>query len=93
MAWFHDALSGVHYTLDDLIAEGDKVVGRFTVKGTDESSEQVEFQGMMICRVVDGKEAEVWDLFDRFTIASQLATGWAKAMLRLIENQMVKDRP
>lgn len=93
MAWFHDVLPGVHYTLDDLIAEGDKVVCRFTVKGTDESSEQVEFQGMMICRVVDGKEAEVWDLFDRFTIASQLAPGWAKVLLRLIENQMTKDRP
>jgi predicted ester cyclase len=93
MAWFRDALPGVHYTLDDLVAEGDKVAIRFTAKGTDESTKQVEFQGMMICRVVDGKEAEAWDLFDRYTIASQLAPGWAKAILRLIESQMVKDRP
>ena len=93
MAWIHDSFPGIHFTLDDLIAEGDKVVCFFTAKGTHKSNKQVDFQGMLICRVVDGKEVEVWEVFDRFTIASQLAPGLAKAMLRLIEKQMLQDRP
>jgi hypothetical protein len=63
------------------------------MKGIHKSNKQVSFQGIVICRVVNGKEVEVWEVFDRFTIASQLAPGWAKVMLSLIEKQMLKDRP
>jgi predicted ester cyclase len=93
MTWIHTSFPGVHFTLDDLIAEGDKVVSYFTMKGTDKSNKQLNFQGIVISRVVNGKEVEVWEVFDRFTIASQLAPGWAKVMLSFIEKQMVKDRP
>jgi predicted ester cyclase len=93
MAWIHDSFPGVHFTLDDLIAEGDKVVSFYTMKGTHKSNKPVNFQGVVISRIVNGKEVEVWDIFDRLTIALQLAPGWAKVMLRSIEKQMVKDRP
>ncbi len=93
MAWLRDSLPDVHFTLDDLVAEGDKVVGFYTVKGAGKSNKQVDFRGMMLCRLADGKEVEVWEVFDRLTIASQLAPGWAKAILRLIEQQMIKDGP
>ena len=93
MTWIHNSFPGVQFTIDDLIAEGDKVVSFFTMKGTHRSDKQVNFQGIVIVRIVNGKEVEVMEIFDRFTIASQLAPGWAKVILRLIEKQMVKDRP
>ena len=93
MTWYRDIVPGANFTLDDLIAEGDKVVHIYTVKGTDKNNKPVNFQGCTISRMVNGKEVEAWDIFDRFTIALQLAPGWAKVLLRLIEKQMVKDRP
>jgi predicted ester cyclase len=93
MTWIHNDFPDAHFTIDDLIAEGDKVVCFFTMKGAHKSNKQVDFQGIVTVHIVNGKEVEVWEIFDRFTIASQLAPGWAKAMLRLIEKQMVKDRP
>ena len=93
MTWIHKSFPGVHFTLHDLIAEGDKLVSFFTMKGTHKSNKQVDFQGIVIVRIVNGKEVEVWEVFDRFTIASQLAPGWAQVLLRLIEKQMLKDRP
>jgi predicted ester cyclase len=93
MARIHDSFPGAHFTVDDLIAEGDNVVSLYTMKGTDKGNKPVEFQGVVISHILNGKEVEVWDIFDRFTLALQLAPGWAKAILRSIEKQMVKDQP
>ncbi len=93
MSWLHNSFPSLHFTHEDLIAEGDKVVSFFTMKGVHKSNKQVNFQGVVISRIVGGKEVEAWEIFDRFTIASQLAPGWAKVMLRLMEKQIVKDRP
>ena len=93
MTWIHTNFPGVQFSVDDLIAEGDKVVSYFTMKGTHKTNKPVNFQGIVICRLENGKEVEVWEVFDRFTIASQLAPGWAKVMLGFIEKQMLKDRP
>ena len=93
VTWIHNNFPGAQFTIHDLIAERDKVVSFFTMKGTHKSNKPVNSQGIVIARIVNGKEVEAWEIFDRFTIASQLAPGWAKAMLRLIEKQMVKDRP
>jgi ketosteroid isomerase-like protein len=93
MAWLHASFPDIHFTVDDVIAEGEKVVSFYTMKGTHKSNKPVNFQGIMISRFANGREIECWEIYDRFTIASQLAPGWAKALLRLIESQMVKDRP
>jgi predicted ester cyclase len=93
MTWIHKSFPGSNYTIDDLIAEGDKVVCFYTMEGKHKSNKQVKFQAIVIARIVNGKEVEVWDIFDRLTIALQVAPGWAKVMLRLIEKQMVKDLP
>jgi predicted ester cyclase len=93
MAWLHASFPDIHFTVDDVIAEGDRVVSFYTLKGTHKSNKPVSFQGIMISRFADGKEIECWEIYDRYTIASQLAPGWAKALLRSIEKQMVKDRP
>jgi predicted ester cyclase len=93
VTWLHTSFPDIHFTVDDLIAEGDKVVSFFTMKGTHKSNKQVNIQGIVISRYASGKALEGREIFDRFAIASQLAPGWAKAMLRVIEKQMVKDRP
>jgi len=94
ITWLHTSFPNIHFTVDDLIAEGDRVVSFYIMKGTHKSNKQVNFQGIIISRVVNGKVVEDWEIFDRLAIASQLAPGWiAKAMVSFIEKQMSKDRP
>ena len=92
-AWLHTSFPSMHFTVNDLIAEGDKVVTHYTMKGTDKRNKQVNLQGIIINRIVGGKVAEEWEVFDRLVMASQLAPGWAKAFLNLIEKKMEKDLP
>ncbi len=93
LAWLHTSFPDLQCTLDDIIAEGEKIVTFYTAKATHKTNKPVRFQGVTISRLADGKEVEAWDLFDVFEIALQLAPGWANVLLRLIQKQMVKDRP
>jgi ketosteroid isomerase-like protein len=93
-AWLHASFPDLHFTVDHLIGEGDKVVAFFTMKGTHKSNKKMENQGILISRIINGKEVEVWEIYDRLAIASQLAPGWiAKVMVNSIVRQMAKDRP
>jgi predicted ester cyclase len=63
----HDAIPDMHVTLHDTIAEGDKVVVRFTVSGTQTKELMGEPAGqpfvehsLTIYRLEHGKLAEVW---------------------------------
>lgn len=94
ITWVHTSFPNIHFTVDDLIAEGDRVVSFYTMKGTHKSNKQLEQQAIIISRFASGKVVEDWEIFDRLAIASQLAPGWiAKAMVSFIEKQMAKDRP
>jgi predicted ester cyclase len=94
ITWVHTSFPNIHFTVNDLIVEGDKVVSFWTMKGTHKSNKQIEQQGVIISRVVNGKVVEDWEIFDRLAIASQMAPGWiAKAMVNFIVKQMSKDRP
>ncbi len=56
-----DATSDLEITIDDLIAEGDKVVGRWTTSFTDPTTgTHVKVTGVDIIRVADGKVVEWW---------------------------------
>jgi steroid delta-isomerase-like uncharacterized protein len=67
-------------TLEDLIAEGDKVVGYVTWHGTQQADfadipptgKQVTFQAIHIVRVADGKIAEWWGVGDIRKLVGQL---------------------
>ncbi len=67
-------------TLDDLIVAGDKVVERFTVRGTHlgeyggipATGKQMETHGISICRFVDGLEVEHWAVVDDLALLEQL---------------------
>jgi predicted SnoaL-like aldol condensation-catalyzing enzyme len=51
----------IHVTIEDIIAEGDKVVVRNKWRATDgETQRQIEFGGIVIWRISEGKLAERW---------------------------------
>ena len=74
------AFPDVHYTVEDQIAEGDKVVVRYRFRGTHlgtfqgmlPTGKQVTYTGILIYRIVDGKIAEQWTEFDLLGFLQQL---------------------
>jgi lactoylglutathione lyase len=71
---------GWHITIDEMIAEGDRVMVRWTsggrqvgeFSGLPPTGNQVTYAGINIFRIADGKIAEVWDLYDRLWMWQQL---------------------
>jgi predicted ester cyclase len=69
-----------HVTADDVLAEGDKVVVRFTDSGTYEGGEfgatamgkRVTWTGVDIFRIADGKIIEGWGVGDMLGLMRQL---------------------
>jgi predicted SnoaL-like aldol condensation-catalyzing enzyme len=60
---------------DDVIAEGDRVVIRWTLRGTAQTETgpvPVRFTGIDIFRIENGKLAELWQLIDNVGLQAQL---------------------
>ena len=74
------AFPDAHMVVVDLIAEGDKVVQRVTLRGTHQgelmgippTGKQVSFTGIVIDRFKDGKFVETWGNFDNLGLMQQL---------------------
>ena len=74
------AMPDYQFTLDDLIAEGDKVVMRFTLTGTftgelrgiPPNNQKITVWGLAIDRIVDGKIVEGWERYDTLGLMQQL---------------------
>jgi len=70
-----------HWTIEDMVAEDDKVAWRWTFCGTHlgefmgipATRRQIRLIGMAISRVADGKVAEDWEIFDAAGMMRQLA--------------------
>jgi steroid delta-isomerase-like uncharacterized protein len=62
----------IHLTVEDVIAEGDKVVGRTTVRGTHQgefmgvagTGRHVTYNEIFIFRFADGRVVETWGVVD-----------------------------
>src|SRR5260221_10253574 len=69
-----------HFELEDLIAEGDKVVARLTVSGSHRgemmglapTGKRIQTSGIEVFRVADGKLAEHWATFDALGMLLQI---------------------
>jgi steroid delta-isomerase-like uncharacterized protein len=80
LGMYHDAFSDAEITLDDVIVSGDKVVTRWTGRGTHDgelmgippTGASVVFTGIRIFRVEDGRIAEGWVDWDTFGLLRQL---------------------
>ncbi len=65
---FYTAFPDYHHRIEDLIAEGDKVVLRVTdlathdldFQGLPATGKKISISAMYICRFVDGRIAEAW---------------------------------
>ena len=77
---FRGAFPDMRLTVEDMIAEGDKVVDRVTVRGAHEgelmgipaSGKQVEFMETHISRIADGKIVERWGEWDALGMMQQI---------------------
>ena len=84
---FYTALPDLQHTLDDLIAEGDKVAARLTARGTHKGDFQgirptgkpITFTGMRFYRIVGDRLAEEWANFDSLGLMQQLGAVPASA--------------
>lgn len=77
---FRGAFPDIHVTVEDTVAEGDKVAARCTVRGSHRGDHlgiaatdgPTEFSGICIVRVRDGQIVEAWNNFDFQTMYRQL---------------------
>ena len=77
---FRSAFPDLNVTADDVIAEGDKVVARTTMRGTHRgefmgiapTNKQVTVSGMDMVRIANGKAVEVWHIDDALGMMQQL---------------------
>src|SRR3712207_2452605 len=78
--WLRDLSFDIHYDIDDIIAEADKVAVRMTVSGTDTGTlrgnpptgKRFSVDYVHWFRVEDGKVAEVWAVRDDLSRLQQL---------------------
>ncbi len=74
------AFPDIHWTIEDMIAEGDKVVVRWTMRGTHKgmfagipsTGNWVEIQGVQIARLVNKQIVEDWIVRDTLGLMQQL---------------------
>jgi steroid delta-isomerase-like uncharacterized protein len=79
-AMMRSAFPDFHYTVEEEIGEGDRVVHRWTVRATHEgefqglppTGKQVTITGISIYRVADGKLVEGWTNADMLGLMQQL---------------------
>ncbi len=77
---FQSAFPDVSHTIEDQIAEADRVVTRVTVRGTHTgnlmglppSGRPMAMTGISIFKIVDGRIAEEWTEFDQLGMMQQL---------------------
>jgi steroid delta-isomerase-like uncharacterized protein len=78
---FFAAMPDINITVEDVIAEGDQAVSRYTIRGTHQgeteefgppTGRQMELRGITIQRFEDGKIVEQWEAYDNLSVMQQL---------------------
>ena len=80
MSAFRQAFPDLQIQVDDIFADGEKVVARSTMMGTHKGTfmnmpptgKQINVKGIDIVRMSGGKAVEHWGLFDSLTMMQQL---------------------
>lgn len=76
----HHAFPDIRFTIEDQIAEGERVVTHWTAQGTQReefkdiptTGKQLNIRAIDIDRIVDGKVVERWTSLDEFGLLGQL---------------------
>ena len=74
------ALPDLHISVDDLVAEGDRVAVRITLTGTHTghglgvapTGRKVTIQGIIILRILNGQLIEGWNSYDQLGLLRQI---------------------
>lgn len=82
IAILRQAFPDIHFTIDDQIAEGDRVVTRWTANGTHQgqfeglppTGRQACVTGVTISRIAAGKYVEGWTSWDALGLIEQLTS-------------------
>ena len=82
IALVRGAFPDIHFTLEDVLVDGDKVVVRWTCRAThlgpffgiEPTGNRVTFTGINIYRVANGKIVERWANEDGLSLMQQLGT-------------------
>jgi len=77
---FHEAFPEMEVVVEDTVSEGDKVAARCSIRGRHRgdtlgfkaTDSPVEFDGICIVRISDGKIVEAWNNFDFMSMFQQL---------------------
>jgi steroid delta-isomerase-like uncharacterized protein len=77
---FREAFPDLHTKAEDILSDGDKVIGRFTVTGTQKgefmgmpaSGKQFTYEEIAIVRFKNGKIVEHWAVTDTLAMMQQL---------------------
>src|SRR5918992_224900 len=99
---FHEAFPNFQSTLEDQIAEGDKVVTRWRLRGTHQgefrgvapTGMEMEINGIGIFRFSpDGKVVESWDSYDQLNLMRQSIEQELRVARRIHQAMLPKDTP
>jgi steroid delta-isomerase-like uncharacterized protein len=74
------AFPDIHYTVEDTLIQGDKVVTRWSATGTHTgdlygmppTNKKANMLGITIFRIADGQIAELWNVWDQAGLMQQL---------------------
>ena len=77
---FRTAFPDMHFTVDDIVGEADRVAIRFTMTGTfrgemmsiKPTGKKGTYTAILITRWVGGKEVQAWEVMDRLAFYQQL---------------------
>jgi steroid delta-isomerase-like uncharacterized protein len=78
---FFEGFPDINVTVEDAIAEGDRVVTRYTIRGTHRgeteefgppTDKRMELEGITIHRFEGGKIVEEWERYDNLGVMQQL---------------------
>jgi hypothetical protein len=93
-----DALPDLRVTIEEMMAEGDKVAVRRSYKGTHRgemlgipaTGKQLRVGGISIFRLAQGRIAEHWEQLDRLALMQQLA--WSRYRVRARPDRLLGSR-
>jgi predicted ester cyclase len=80
LEWLFSVFPDIDYTVEDVIAEADRVVARVRARGTHQGEYlghpgtglPVEYMEIFVFRVIEGRIAEWWIALDRLGILQQI---------------------
>ena len=88
LGMYLSAFPDMRVSVEDVVAEGEKIVTRWTIRGTHQgeieefgppTGKQVEIKGITIHRIEGGKIAEEWERYDNLGVMQQLGAISAEA--------------